>query len=80
MIEAPEILISQFTRVFLVAGKVLKILKSGKVAVISGLNFAVSNTIKVVELVKRDMPELVQVNLFDTVDEKRVKFTVKLAT
>ena len=46
----------------------------------SGINFATSNTIRVVEFVKEKMPDLYQINLFETVAENAVKFSVTLST
>ena len=61
-------------------GKILQALSSGKKVEVSGINFATSNTIRVVEFVKEKLPDLYQINLFETVAENAVKFSVTLST
>jgi hypothetical protein len=79
MTEAKEIYIASSTKTAKLIDKISEIIESGQIAVVSGINSAVPKTIDLVEPLKIRHPGLSQVNMFDTVEEVKVKFCVKLA-
>jgi hypothetical protein len=53
-------------------------LEEGTEVEIAGINFAISNTIRLVEMLKSKLPGCVQTNVFETLSDSKVKFAVKL--
>jgi phosphopantothenate synthetase len=74
-----EIKVGSQTRPSRAMAEALTALEAGNDVCVTGINWAVGNTIRIVELIKKKKAELHQVNLFEAYEERKLRFQSMLS-